>query len=93
MPFSKNKTTGTSKAVVQGEIAKSSIADHIWKEKRNHQFLWDKVKIIDREEQWKIRFLKEVAYILGHVDLLNRPSIKINTIWETIIEKAKSNCF
>ena len=38
------------KAVVRGEIEKSGMADHIWKEKGNHLPLWDKVKIIDREE-------------------------------------------
>ena len=31
------------KAVVQGEIEKSGMADHIWKEKGNHLLLWDKV--------------------------------------------------
>ena len=36
------------KAVVRGEIEKSSMADHIWKEKGNNLPLWDKVKIIDR---------------------------------------------
>ena len=69
------------------------MAVHIWKEKRNHLSLWDKVKIIDMEEYWKRRHLKEGAHMLGHVDLLSRPSMEINTIWEPIIEKAKSNCF
>ena len=31
------------KAVVRGEIEKSGMADHIWKEKRKHLPLWDKV--------------------------------------------------
>ena len=56
------KTTETSKK------KKSGIADHIWKEKGNHLPLWDKVKIINREEHWKRRHLKEVAHMLGHVD-------------------------
>ena len=38
------------KAVVWGEIKKSGMADHIWKEKGNHLPLWDEVKIIDKEE-------------------------------------------
>ena len=33
--------------VVGGEIEKSGMADHIWKEKGNHLPLWDKVEIID----------------------------------------------
>ena len=36
------------KAVVQGEIEKSGMVDHIWKEKGNHLHLWDEVKIIDK---------------------------------------------
>ena len=77
------------KAVVRGEIEKSGMADHIWKEKRNHLPLWDKVEIIDRAEHWRIRHLKESAHMLGYNDLLSRPSIELNTIWEPIIKKAR----
>ena len=66
------------KAVVRGEIEKTGIADHIWKEKGNHLPLWNKVKIIDREGHWKRRRLKEAAHMLGHLDLLSRPSIEHN---------------
>ena len=76
------------KAVVWGEIEKSGIADHIWKEKGNHLPLWDEVEIIDRAEHW-IRRLKESAHILGYNDLLSRPSIEMNTIWEPIIKKVR----
>ena len=31
-------------AVVRGEIEKSGMADHIWKEKGNYLPLWDKLK-------------------------------------------------
>ena len=74
-------------------MEKSGMADHIWKEKGNHLPLWDNVKIIDREGHWKRRRLKEAAHMLGYVDLLSRPSIEMNTIWEPIIEKAKLYCF
>ena len=77
------------KAVVRGEIEKSGMADHIWKEKGNHLPLWDKLEIIDRAEHWRIRCLKESAHILGYNDLLSRPSIELNTIWEPIIKKAR----
>ena len=77
------------KAVVRGEIEKSGMADHIWKEKGNHLPLWDKVEIIDRAEHWRIRHLKESAHMLGYNDLLSRPSIELNTIWELIIKKAR----
>ena len=48
-----------------------------------------KVKTIDREEHWRIRCLKELAHMLGYSDLLSRPSIERNTIWEPIIKKAR----
>ena len=38
------------KAVVWGEIEKSGMADHIWKDKGSILLLWDEVKIIDRGE-------------------------------------------
>ena len=47
------------KAVIRGEIEKSVITDHIWKEKGNYLPLWDKVKIIDRDKPWRISHLKE----------------------------------
>ena len=77
------------KAIVRGEIEKSGMADHIWKEKGNHLPLWDKVEIIDRAEHWRISRLKESAHILGYNDLLSRPNIELNTIWEPIIKKAR----
>ena len=77
------------KAVIQGEIKKSGMADHIWKEKGNHLPVRDKYKIIDSAEHWKIRRLNESAHMLGYNDLLSRPSIELITIWEPIIKKAR----
>ena len=77
------------KVVVRGEIEKSGVVDNIWKEKGNHLPLWDKVEIIDRAEHWRIRRLKVSAHILGYNDLLSRPSIELNTIWEPIIKKVR----
>ena len=77
------------KAVVRGEIKKSGMADHIWKEKRNHLPIWDEIKLIDREKRWRIRRLKEAAYKLGNSDRLSRPSIVMNTICEPIITKVR----
>ena len=58
-------------------------------QKGNHLPLWDEVKIIDREEHWRIKCLKESAHMLGFIDLLNRPSIEMNIIWEPIIKKVR----
>ena len=77
------------KAVIRGEIAKSGMADHIWKEKGNQLPLWDKVEIIDRAEHWRIRCLKESVHMLGYNDQLIRPSIELNTVWVPIIKKAR----
>ena len=77
------------KAIVRGEIEKSGLADHIWKKNGNSLPLWDKVEIIDRAEHWRIRHLKESGHMLGYNDLLSRPSIELNTIWEPIIKKAR----
>ena len=52
------------KAIVRGEIQKSGMADHIWKEKGNHLLLWDEVEIIYSEEYWRIKRLKESAHML-----------------------------
>ena len=48
------------KAVVRSEIEKPGMANHIWKEKWNHQPLWDKVEIIDSGglDDWRIRRLR-----------------------------------
>ena len=42
------------KVVVRGDIKKSGMADHIWKEKGSHLPLWDEVEIIDWDEHWRI---------------------------------------
>ena len=49
----------------------------------------DEVEIIDRVEHWRIRCLKESAHMLHQIDLLSRPSIELNTIWEPIIKKVR----
>ena len=46
-----------------GEIEKSGMVDHTWTEKGNHLPWWYQAKIIDSEEHWKIRLLKEVVYM------------------------------
>ena len=63
------------------------MADHTRKEYRNHLPLWDEVEIIDREEYWRIRRLKESANMLGYSDLFSRPSMEMNTVWKPIIKK------
>ena len=66
---------------------------HYMERKGDHQSLWDKGKIIDRDEHWNRRCFKEAVHILDHVDLLCRPSIEMNTMWEPIIKKVNQNYF
>ena len=47
---SKIKLEEHKKAVVRGEIEKSGMADHIWKERGNHLPLWNEAEIIDSVE-------------------------------------------
>ena len=75
------------KAVVRGEIEKLGMADVICTEKENHLPFCNEVELIDRAEHWRIRRLKESAHMLGYNDLLSRPSIELNTIWEPIIKR------
>ena len=77
------------KAVTYGEVEKSGMANHIWREKGDHCPLWDQVEIIDKEHYWKIRKLKESAHMLGHKNLLNWQSIEIYTIREPVIRSAR----
>ena len=65
-------------AVVWGKIEKSGMADTILKEKGNHLPLWDEIRIINRDEHWRIRCLKESAHMLDYSDLLSRQSIEMN---------------
>ena len=87
MLSTKSKAKEPWKSVCQGEVEKSCMADQIGKEKGNHLALWDEVQIIDWEEHWRIRCLKEAAHTLGYSDQLSRPSIEMNMIWEPLIKK------
>ena len=89
LKYTKVKLKKHWKAVYCGEIEKSGMADHIWKEKGNCLSLWDEVKIIPREEHWRIRCVKEPTHMLGYSDLLSRTSLKLYMIWEPLIEMSR----
>ena len=67
------------KAVIRGETNKSGVAEHIWKEKGNHMPLWEKKQILDRESHWRVRRLKESAYMMCCDNILSRPSMAMET--------------
>ena len=75
------------KAICPGEIKKMSMSEHLLKEKGSNLALWDEVTKIDREEHWRIRYLKEAVNMLGYINLLSRINIKMNTIIGTNNQK------
>lgn len=59
-------TVKIKNVIASGEGEKSCIADHIWGErarKVNILILQDKVQTIVRKRWWRVRKLKEAAYI------------------------------
>lgn len=57
----------------------SGITDHVcWEEVRHVSC--NEMKILGKEEQWRIRCLKESTYMLDYHDILITPRIEINKI-------------
>lgn len=63
---------------------KWGMVDPVWKQKDGCQPMWNEVKIQDQEECWIIRYLKELAHLLGQDVFLSRLSIDINTVWKLL---------
>ena len=83
-------TSGTQQ---MGKIDKSKIAEHSWEQK--HRFQWDKASIISKEENSRIRKLKESVLIHCTHPVISQPSIDISPIWLPIIRpeiKKEKNC-
>ena len=89
MPPTKSKARRTWKTLCRGEIKKSGMADYIWREMGNHMPLWNDVKIIEQEEDWRMRRFKEAVHMLGYGKLFSRPSIKMNAILEPIMKMSR----
>ena len=66
-----------------GEIDKSKIAEHSWKQK--HRFQWGKASILSKEENLRIRKLKESAFIHCTDHVISQPSVDISPMWLPII--------
>ena len=72
-------TSGTQ----NGEIDKSKVAEHSREQK--HIFQWDKVSVISKEENPRIRILKKSAFIHCTDHVISQPSIDVSPIWLPII--------
>ena len=66
-----------------GEIDKSNIAEDSWEQK--HRFQWDKARVISKEENSRIRKLKESAFIHRTDHAISQPSIDMSPIRLPII--------
>ena len=66
-----------------GEVDKSKTAEHSWVHKQ--RFQWKKASIISKEENSRIRKLKESAFIHCTDHVISQPSIDISLIWLPII--------
>ena len=74
------------KATIRGETEKSGVAEHAWSE-GDHKPLWDKTSIIGREQNWKIRKIKEAAHMALDANMFSKPSIDISPIWLPMLRK------
>ena len=57
------------------------MADHIWKVKGKKLTFSDEVKIIDKEEQWRLTCLYKAAQTMWYSDLISRHSKKPPICW------------
>ena len=80
----KKKVNEHKRNTTNGERDKSKIAEHSWEQK--HRFQWDKASIISKEENSRIRKLKESVFIHCTDHVISQPSIDVSPIWLPIIK-------
>ena len=78
-----NKSNEHKWNTTNGEIDKSKLEEHSWGQK--HRFQCDKASIISKEENSRIRKLKESAFIHCADHVISQPSSDISPIWLPII--------
>ena len=57
-------------SVQNGDVDKNEIADHSWK--LDHKFDWENKIIIDREQNWRVRKIKETIHSISDKNHINR---------------------
>lgn len=70
--------------MTRGDIDISGLADHVMK---NRDLMWNEVKIVDLEQNYRTQTLEKAAYRLGHNNLLSRHSAVMSSMWEQVISK------
>ena len=75
-------------AVKNGDVKKNEIADHSWK--LDHRFDWDKKTIIDREQDWTVRKIKETVHSISNKNHINSISHSLPEIWLPALNNKKA---
>ena len=73
------------RAVQNGDLTKNEIADHCWT--NNHNFDWDNRKIIDKENGWTARKIKETLHSNKNNSSINSTSYNVPEIWVPALRK------
>ena len=77
------------KAVTRGELDKSKMAIHVWKEKGDHNPLWNNTRVIDTERGWKQRKIKEAAHIAMSANCISQTSAEFSPMWFPLLTGRK----
>ena len=77
------------RAVKNGDVDKNEIADHSWK--LDHKFDWENKIIIDREQNWRVRKIKETIHSISDKNHINSISYSLPEIWLPALKKPHGN--
>ena len=77
------------RAVKNGDVDKNEIADHSWK--LDHKFDWENKIIIDREQNWRVRKIKETIHSISDKNHINSISYSLPEIWLPALKKPYGN--
>ena len=72
-----------------GDVDKNEIADHSWK--LDHKFDWENKIIIDREQNWRVRKIKETIHSISDKNHINSISYSLPEIWLPALKKPYGN--
>ena len=67
----------------------NEIADHSWK--LDHKFDWENKIIIDREQNWRVRKIKETIHSISDKNHINSISYSLPEIWLPALKKPHGN--
>lgn len=84
----KQRSTEHARAVKNGDVTKNEIADHCWK--FDHKFNWDEKRIVDKEQDWTSRKVKETIHSLNEKKHINSISYTLPDIWLPILRKTEN---